>query len=122
MNIITLILSLSYNIIATVIYLINTYCLGYVLIYLFQIRINDKLLNLILIWALGWNTIVFLVHLLGLISAINKVSCLVLCILGILLAVIMERKAVQYHIVGLPKNLLRFIEFLFRIFFIVTVS
>lgn len=84
-------LSILYNIAIAMIYATNTYCLGYVAAIPLAKRLVSPLLRFIVRIALGYNIIIFAVHLLGLAGVLNLVVYLFLSILGIILFLILRR-------------------------------
>jgi hypothetical protein len=88
----SLFFSFSYNILVAGIYTLNTYCLGYVITQSFTKGISNKLIKVIFQWVIGWNVIVFLVHILGLLSVLNSITYFFLSFSGLLFFVFFNRK------------------------------
>lgn len=97
-----LILSFIYNSLIACVYILNTYGIGYGICRPFTLSIDNKLTAFVLRWALGWNVIVFFVHILGLLSVLNAVSYLILSFSGLLLLIIFNKNILS----GLKKNYL----------------
>ncbi len=80
-----------YNIGIALLYGINTYCLGCVAATPLTRRLNSPLLRFIVRIALGYNIIIFGVHLLGLAGILNLWVYLILSFSGIVLFLILRR-------------------------------
>jgi hypothetical protein len=69
--------------------------------------ITNEFMKLIFRWAVGWNMIIFLVHILGLISCLNIVTYLILCFSGLSLYPLIYRKSLINHLPALKEDYLR---------------
>jgi len=78
-------LLILYNVVMALLYAVNTYCLGYVVARPLTKRLSNPLLCFIVRIALGYNVIIFFVHLLGLAGVLNLVVYLFLSFFGIIL-------------------------------------
>jgi len=106
-------ITIFYNIFLAAIYALNTYCLGYITALPLLKHIKSDLLKFIFRCALGWNILVFLIHVLGLISFLNIFVYIFLSIFGLVLFIIVKRKECYKFIVNkLPKYWKNFITIL----------
>lgn len=87
-----LIATFAYNLLMAVVYGLNTFCLGYVLSLPLTKHLDSALLKFILRSALGWNVLVFLIHILGIVSFLNTYTYFGLLIIGLILYLTIEIK------------------------------
>jgi len=93
-----------YNIVIALIYAINTYCFGYVAARPLVKHVENALWRFILRIALGYNIIIFCVHLLGLVSFLNDLVYAALSFSGIILVLVLRRKFLRDDLLNARKR------------------
>jgi hypothetical protein len=95
-----------YNTFIACVYISNTYCLGHIMSMPFTRGVTNDFMKLTFRWAVGWNMIIFIVHILGLISCLNIVTYLILSFSGLSLYPIIYRKYLINYLPTLKEDYL----------------